>query len=371
MKDADRVRRRLLMRAVGLAASAALPPGSMSGLASAATPRIGAGDSPRRIIIDTDPGVDDALAIFLALKSPELKVEAVTPVAGNVPLDLTLPNALRLLEIAGRTDIPVAAGASSPLKRQLVTAAYVHGSNGLGGVEFPVPKTKPVAETAPQLIRCVVRQSPGEVSIVAIGPLTNLALAFRDDPQLPSMIRSITIMGGSLSGGNITPAAEFNSYVDPEAAQIVYRSGAPITMIGLDVTRKAALSEEQVRVLESAGNPAARAAGRIMRATLEEVRRTGINGGRLLAHDSMAVASFIDPSLVTMQDVHVEVETEGERTAGETVGYRKAPMRRSAPLLGAAVAADDAPFQPNAKVAVEVEGERFLSFLIGRLVGRQ
>ncbi len=278
MKDPDHSRRRLLMQAAGLAAGAALTAAAAGGGPAAAPAAVmpkTAAIGRRRIIIDTDPGVDDALAIFLALKSPEVKVEAITPVAGNVPLDLTLPNALRLLEIAGRSDIPVAAGASRPLKRRLVTAAYVHGNNGLAGVEFPEPKTKPVAESAQQLIRRIVRQSPGEVSIIAIGPLTNLALAFRDDPQLPSQIRSVTIMGGSLSGGNITPAAEFNSYVDPEAAQVVYRSGARITMIGLDVTRKAALSEEQIRMLESAGNPAGRAAGRIMRATLEQAAVQG------------------------------------------------------------------------------------------------
>jgi inosine-uridine nucleoside N-ribohydrolase len=370
MKGPDPVRRRLLMQAVGLAAGATLAT-SVSGRPEAAraavTPETGVRVGPRRIIIDTDPGVDDALAIFLALRSPEVKVEALTPVAGNVPLDLTLPNALRLLEIAGHAEVPVAAGASHPLKRRLVTATYVHGSNGLGGVDFPAPKTKPLVETAPQLIRRIVRQSPGEVSIVAIGPLTNLALALREDPQLAPQIRSITIMGGSLSGGNITPAAEFNSYVDPEAAQVVYRSGAQITMIGLDVTRKAALSEEQVHMLESAGNPAGRAAGRIMRATLEQVRRTGINGGQLLAHDSMALASFIDPSLVKLQDVHIEIETEGELTAGETVGYRKTPIRRSAPLLGAPAVTEGASFQPNARAAVDVDGDRFLSFLIGRL----
>ena len=372
MKEPDHFRRRLLLQVAGLAAGSTLS-GTAANRAAAATaavtPERSTGIRPRRIIIDTDPGVDDALAIFLALKSPELKVEAITPVAGNVPLDLTLPNALRLLEIAGRVDIPVAAGASRPLKRRLVTAAYVHGNNGLAGVEFPEPKTKPVAESAQQLIRRIVSQSPGEVSIVAIGPLTNLALAFREDPQLASQIRSVTIMGGSLSGGNITPAAEFNSYVDPEAAQAVYRSGAQITMIGLDVTRKAALSEEQVRLLESAGNPVGRAAGRIMRATLEQVRRTGANSGRLLAHDSMAMASFIDPSFVTLQDVHIEIETEGELTAGETVGYRKTPMRRSAPLAEAPGTADGAPFQPNAKAAVDVDGDRFLSFLVGRLTG--
>jgi len=356
MREFDQSRRQLLLGTVGLATGAALT----------APAAIGANGKPRRLIIDTDPGVDDALAIFLALKSPEIKIEAITPVAGNVPLDFTLPNALKLLEVAGRTDIPVAAGASQPLSRQLITAANVHGNNGLAGVEFPAPKLRPIATSAPQLIRRIVSGSPGEISIVAIGPLTNLALALRADPQLASQIRSITIMGGSLSGGNITPAAEFNSYVDPEAAQIVYRSGARITMVGLDVTRKVALSEAHIQKLESAANPAGRAAGRIWRATLE-LRRGGSSGGQLLVHDALALGAYIDPSFVTLQDLHIEVETKGELTAGETVGYRKAPMRRSAPMAGAADVNEDTAFQPNARVAVDVDARRFLSFLMARL----
>ena len=138
-------------------------------------PKSAAAPNLQRIIIDTDPGVDDAIAIFLALRSPELKVEAITPVCGNVPLELTLPNALRLVEIAGRTDIPVAAGASHPLIRRLVTARYAHGNNGLGGVDFPAPTTKPARETANEIISRIIRESPGEITIVALGPLTNLA----------------------------------------------------------------------------------------------------------------------------------------------------------------------------------------------------
>jgi inosine-uridine nucleoside N-ribohydrolase len=356
MQQPNPSRRQLLLGAVGLAAGAAAASGEP----------VRADSAPRRIIIDTDPGVDDALAIFLALHSPEVKVEAITPVAGNVPLDFTLPNALRLLEIAGRSDIPVAAGAARPLERQLVTAANVHGNNGLGGVEFPAPTSKPVAETAPQLIRRIVSQSPGEVSIVAIGPLTNLALALRADGGLAAKIRSIHIMGGSLSGGNITPAAEFNSYVDPEAAQVVYRCGARITMIGLDVTRKVVLSDAHVSRLESCSNAAGRAAGRIMRATLQQLHRRD-SGGKLLVHDALALGAFIDPSFVQLQDIHIELETKGELTAGETLGYRRAPLRRSAPLAASAPPAADAVFQPNAKVALDVDSERFLSFLVERL----
>jgi purine nucleosidase len=208
-----------------------------------------------RIILDTDPGVDDALAILLALRSSELKVEALTPVAGNVPLDFTLPNALKLLELAGRTDVPVAAGASTPLVRSLVTAKAVHGNNGLGGVELPAPKIRPVSETASELIRRIVRTIPGEISIVAVGPLTNVATALRSDPSLAQMIRSIVVMGGSLSRGNVTPAAEFNFYVDPEAARIVFDAGVPLTMVGLDVTRKALARQEHLKILDAAKTP--------------------------------------------------------------------------------------------------------------------
>ncbi len=168
-----------------------------------------------RVIIDTDPGVDDALALLLAMRSPELKIEAITAVAGNVPLELTLPNALRMVEISGRTDIPVAAGAKAPLLRRLVTAAYAHGENGLGGAVFPDPKIKPVAEPAAELIRQIVRKYPGEVTLIPVGPLTNIATALNPDSELAGMVRGIVMMGGSLSGGNITPAAEFNVYVDP------------------------------------------------------------------------------------------------------------------------------------------------------------
>ena len=265
---------------------------------------------PRRVIIDTDPGTDDALAIFLALNSPELKVEALTPVAGNVPLSLTLPNALRLLEIAGRADIPVAKGADRPLVRRLITATYAHGQNGLGGIEFPEPTTKPVAETATQLIRRLVHASPHEISIIAIGPLTNIATAFREDPELPRLIPNLTIMGGSLSGGNISPAAEFNIYVDPEAAKIVFRSGVPLTMVGLDVTRRAMLREEDIQRMETSKKPEGRAAGKIARASMNQLRKNSATGGPPM-HDSLAVGTFINPSVVTLENLFVDIETAG------------------------------------------------------------
>jgi inosine-uridine nucleoside N-ribohydrolase len=349
----------------------------------------GAQHGSNRVIIDTDPGVDDALALLLAMSSPELTIEGLTPVAGNVPLDLTLPNALRMIEIAGRTDIPVAAGARAPLLRRLVTAQYAHGENGLGGAVFPEPKTKPIAEPAALFIRQIVRKYPGEVTLIAIGPLTNVASALNTDPELAAMVKGVVMMGGSLSGGNITPAAEFNVYVDPEAARIVFQSGIPITMVGLDVTRKTSLTDEHVRTLEAAQNPISQGAAKVARNALTHNREHGFLVGPNM-HDSLAVASFLDPSLITWEDYYVDIETAGELTAGETVGYSpnagdlrrspgkenqgaasNMPIRGSAPSLSSLksspVLRDK--YVPNAKVAMNVDSAKFFQLLIGRLSG--
>jgi len=348
-----------------------------------------AGRGPARVIIDTDPGVDDALALLLAMRSPELKIEAITPVAGNVPLELTLPNALRLVEIAGRTDIPVAVGARVPLVRRLVTAQYAHGENGLGGAVFPEPTTKPVAEPAPEFIRHIVRKYPHEVTLITLGPLTNVATALNSDPELAGLIRGLTMMGGSLSGGNITPAAEFNIYVDPEAARIVFQSGIPITMVGLDVTRKTSLTDDHVRTLEAAQNPAAQAAAKIGRNAINHNRERGFLVGPNM-HDSLAVASFLDPTILKWQEYYVDVETTGEMTAGETLGYSPAAgdlkrkpgmekdvaasmtIRGSAPTLASTkvspVVRDK--WVPNTQVAVDVNSPRFFELLIGRIAGK-
>ena len=345
--------------------------------------------SPSRVIIDTDPGVDDAFALLLAMRSPELKIEGITPVAGNVPLDLTLPNALRMVEIAGRTDIPVAAGAKTPLTRRLVTAAYVHGENGLGGAEFPEPKTKPVNEPAPEFIRTTVRKHPGEITLITIGPLTNVAMALNMDPDLRGMIPKLVMMGGSLSGGNITPAAEFNIYVDPEAARIVFQSGIPITMVGLDVTRKTGLTGEHVRRLEAAQNPVSQAAANIAHHAIQHYREAGFLVDPNM-HDSLAVAAFLNPSLLKWKEYYVDVETSGELTAGETLGYsptagdlrrsaeaeKKAAqnmtIRGSAPTLATTktspVLRDH--FVPNTNVAMEVDSPGFFELLLGRLTGK-
>jgi len=370
-----------------VAASATLAASALAREAMAFGPNPAAVPSSR-VIIDTDPGVDDALALLLAMRSPELKIEAITAVAGNVPLELSLPNALRMVEISGRTDIPVAAGAKAPLQRRLVTATYAHGENGLGGAVFPEPTIKPVSEPAAELIRQVIRKYPGEVSLIPIGPMTNIATALDLDSELAGMVRRIVMMGGSLSGGNITPAAEFNVYVDPEAARIVFQSGIPITMVGLDVTRKTSLTDEHVRVLEAAKNPVSQAAAKIGRNAINHNREQGFLIGPNM-HDSLAVAGFLDPSLLTLKDYYVDVETTGELTAGETLGYspsagdlKRKPgtekqgemtmsIRGSAPTLASTrtslVLRDK--FVPNAKVAVDVDSSRFFDLLIGRLSG--
>jgi inosine-uridine nucleoside N-ribohydrolase len=371
--------------AAGLAATSLA-----GGALAAAREHLPASRGSFRVIIDTDPGVDDALALLFAMRSAELKIEGITPVAGNVPLELTLPNALRMVEIAGRADIPVAVGAKWPLMRRLVTAAQVHGENGLGGAVFPEPTTKPIAEPAAEFIRGIVRKYPGEVTLLTIGPLTNIATALNGDPELAVMVRSLVMMGGSLSGGNITPAAEFNIYVDPEAARIVFQSGIPITMVGLDVTRRTSLTDDHVHVLQAAENPVSLAAAKIARKAIDHTRAQGFLVGPNM-HDSLAVAAFLDPSILKWKEYYVDVETAGELTAGETVGYspaagddRRRPdlekqgtmnmsIRGSARTLGSTrtspVLRDK--FVPNTNVAVDVDSARFFELLIGRLSGKQ
>lgn len=382
-KSSDITRRSFVKSSAGVLIAAGMPLGVDAFAESSSAARLD------RVIIDTDPGVDDALALLLAMRSPELKIEAITPVAGNVPLELTLPNALRLVEIAGRADIPVAAGARAPLARRLVTATYAHGENGLGGAVFPEPTLKPVAEPAAEYIRRIVRKYPHEVTLITLGPLTNIAAALSLDNELAGLVHGLTMMGGSLSGGNITPAAEFNIYVDPEAARIVFQSGIPITMVGLDVTRKTSLTEEHVRVLEGAQNAVSQAAGKIGRNALAHNRERGFLVGPNM-HDSLAVAAFLDPTILKWQEYYVDVETTGELTAGETLGYspfagdlKRKPgsekdaaagmtIRGSAPTLAtlktSPVVRDK--FVSNTNVAVDVNSSRFFDLLIGRLAGK-
>ncbi len=337
-------------------------------LGVAARPQVGSsGAEAQKVIIDTDPGVDDAFALLLAMRSSELKVLAVTAVAGNVPLSVTLPNALRLVEIAGRTDVPVAPGASTPLIRKLVDASYAHGNNGLAGVEFPASRLRPVKERASDLICRLVRENANNICIVGIGPLTNIALALRQDPEIVSMVSSIVLMGGSLSGGNVTPAAEFNFYVDPEAASIVFSSGIPIRMVGLDVTRKVQLTDRHIEALQAGKGRVSEAAASIAAAVMKMYRRENSVSGPHL-HDPLALSALIHPDILTFEDYHVEIETSGSITAGESVGWRHSPLWYSAPLMTSAQEKEAAPpFRVNAKVATGVDSGKFFDLLISRL----
>jgi purine nucleosidase len=276
---------------------------------------------PRSVIIDTDPSPDDAVAFLVALASPlELDVLAVTTVAGNVPLPLTSKNARKALELAGRTGTPVYAGASAPLVRSLITAEHVHGRTGFDGYDLPEPVTRLADEFAPDaIIKLVMSRSAGEVTLCCLAPLTNIALALAKEPQLAGRLREIVIMGGAFSeGGNITPAAEFNIFVDPEAAQRVLDCGAPITMIPLDCTHQALTTEPRLDKLRSIGTPVAEAFYHLLKFNkIFDQAKYGWPGGPL--HDATVIAYLIAPELFSGRTVNVSVECASPLTLGMTV----------------------------------------------------
>jgi inosine-uridine nucleoside N-ribohydrolase len=290
------------------------------------------------IVIDCDPGHDDAIAILLALASPEVELVGVSTVAGNQTLDKTTRNALVTLEIAGRADIPVAAGADAPLRRELRTAAHVHGETGLDGPELPEPSARSVEADPGEWLE------PGVV-LVATAPLTNVAR------WLERGIRPdrIVWMGGAIAEGNVTPAAEFNAFVDPEAAAAVFASGIPLAMVGLDVTHKALFTRAHAERLRGTGR-----AGRFV-AELSDFfqrfheRSYGFDGSPI--HDAMAVAHVVDPTLMTTRRANVAVETQSEHCDGRTVVDLRGVTGR----------------EPNADVGVDVEADRFLELLVSRL----
>ncbi|HKH75501.1 MAG TPA: nucleoside hydrolase [Rubrobacteraceae bacterium] len=273
--------------------------------------------SPTPIILDVDPGHDDAVAIMLACGAPEIELLGVTTVAGNVPLEKTTRNALRVLSLVGRPDVPVAAGAAAPLVRPLRTAEDIHGESGLEGPEIPDASFGVAERGATELIADAVSGSPEPVTLVPVGPLTNVALFLREHPELKERIARISLMGGSIGLGNTTPAAEFNVYVDPEAAREVFNSGLPITMSGLDVTHKAGAGPAQRERLRSLGRVGLVAAELLeyFAATYEGV--FGFDAPPL--HDAVAVAAVLEPALLETRPMRVDVECESELTRGETV----------------------------------------------------
>ncbi|MBI5115436.1 nucleoside hydrolase [Candidatus Poribacteria bacterium] len=322
----------------------------------------------KHIIIDTDPGVDDALALILALRSDELQVEAITTVNGNVCLSQCTENALRILEILGLPEPPpVAQGADRPLCREPLSSASIHGRDGLGEIsilkdrsgkkKYPSPRLHPTAKYAPELICDLAARHPRGLTIVTLGPLTNIALALTLEPALPRYVKEIVTMGGAYSApGNVTPAAEFNFFCDPEAAQQVIASGIPITLVGLDVTRIARLSRHS---LLNATKKRTRLNQFLQNATAHAMsfycEREGYHGCSV--HDALAMMVAIDSSFVGTKRVHVEVETEGKLTAGMSVADLRPYSRGKAG-------------KPNAAVALYVDPSRFEHFLLDRITDR-
>jgi purine nucleosidase len=302
----------------------------------------------RPCILDCDPGHDDAVAILLAAASAEIDLRAITTVAGNGTLDKVTYNARRVCTLAGIRDVPIAAGADRPLVRDLETAPHVHGESALDGPALPEPDVPLDPRPADQVIADVAAASGEPVTLIAIGPLTNVALALDRHPELAGLVREIIVMGGSTGRGNHAPYAEFNVYVDPEAAARVFASGLPVTMIGLNLTHQALATPEVVERLLALDTDLARVVAGWMTffgSTYEDL--WGLAGPPV--HDACAVAMAIDPTLVRREEAFVAIETEGRWTRGATV----VDLHRR---LGQA---------PNAQIAIDLDAERFWDLAIG------
>jgi purine nucleosidase len=272
------------------------------------------------IIIDTDPGQDDAVAILLALASPELEILGITVVAGNVPLALTEVNARKICELAGRPEMKVYSGAIRPMLRKLVTAEHVHGRTGLDGPVLPEPKMKLEKQHAVDfIIETLMERPAGTVTLCVLGPMTNIGLALVREPRIASRIKRIVAMGGGFfEGGNVTPTAEFNIYVDPQAARLVFESDIPITLIPLDCTHQALTTKarvEKFRVMKNKTGPATAQLLDFFERFDEQ--KYGTDGGPL--HDPCVIAWLLQPELFTSRDVNVSIECESELTMGMTV----------------------------------------------------
>jgi inosine-uridine nucleoside N-ribohydrolase len=303
---------------------------------------------PTPIVLDCDPGHDDAIALLLALASPEVELLGVTTTYGNQTVEKTTTNALKVLELVGRTDIRVAEGAERPFSRELAVAAHVHGESGLDGPDLPPPRTKPVEHAvAIEFLRQLVYGNERRVTLVATGPLTNTAGYLEMHGR--ERLERIVVMGGSIAEGNVRPAAEFNIWCDPEAAQAVFHSGVDVTMIGLDVTHTAIAGPEVTERLRTAGR-----IGEFVAELLEFFGRYhrqtyGWDGAPI--HDAVALASVIDPGLVQTRHVNVEVELESELTRGRTVVDLWRRTERA----------------PNAHVGVDLDTARFFDLLVERI----
>ncbi|MCL5075202.1 MAG: nucleoside hydrolase [Chloroflexi bacterium] len=301
---------------------------------------------PQKVIIDCDPGHDDALALLLAFARPELAVAAVTTVAGNQTVDKTFMNALKVLSYAGIRNVPVARGMDRPLVRPLVTAPHVHGESGLEGPILPTPTIEPSPLHAVDLIIKTILESQEKVTLIPTGPLTNVAMALLQEPKIKDNVKEIVLMGGAIMEGNITPAAEFNIFVDPEAASVVFNCGLPLTMVGLDVTHKAIVTHQHAQDMRAMGKKVATMVADLLD-FYGRFHDKVYNFGGSPIHDAVAVAQVIRPGIVRTEKYHVDVETRGEFTAGRTV----VDLRRVTEK------------EPNVDVGVDLDREAFLRML--------
>lgn len=297
----------------------------------------------RPIIIDTDPGIDDAVALALAIRSEELDVRLITTVAGNVDVEKTTTNALKLVEFLG-ADIPVAKGCGLPLLKKLENAKDIHGESGMDGYDFPAPTRSVTGVHAVEAMREAILNSPEKITLVPIAALTNVAILFTMYPEVKEKIEEIVMMGGSLSGGNTNTSAEFNIYVDPHAAAIVFQAGVKIRMAGLDVTRTAVLHHENSLRIKETGK-----VGEMFYSLFQHYRGGSLKNG-LRVHDACAIACLLEPDLFETQDRYVEVATEGV-AAGTLVA--DAAMKKNQDK------------EPNVTVCMKIDPVRFEEWMVG------
>jgi purine nucleosidase len=300
-----------------------------------------------KIILDCDPGIDDALAIAFAHGHPDIELAGITTVAGNVGLAKTTVNALAVCEFIGAGSTPVTAGCAGPLLRPALDAREVHGDSGLGGAVLPPPVAPPAPGHAIDYLIDTLRAAPGEITLVATGPLTNIALAVRREPRLTGWVRDFVIMGGSASRGNVTPAAEYNIWADPEAAAVVFRAGWTVTMLGLDVTLRTSATAAVQQRMASLGS----LASDLLLPALDQYKSVREPAGPPV-HDVCAVAYVAQPDLFGLRPASVQVETAGVLTAGMTVTDFEVPA-------GAGQAGGGNAGGGNALVAMDIDVDRF------------
>jgi purine nucleosidase len=323
----------------------------------------------KKVIIDTDPGTDDAIAIMLALTSPELDVRALTVVPGNVEAKQGLENALKLASLANRCDIAVAGGAQHPLFQKVITARFWHGANGFANVDLPPTKCKTDPRFGPDLIIQMIHDNPHQITLLPIGPLTNIALALLKDPSIVPLVKEVIIMGGSISGGNVDAAAEANIYNDPEAAQIVFQAGWPLTMVGLDVGDRTLYGRPQLDQLSKTHGPLNDFAVQVLNFLLGLEAKYGSGGGTPM-YDPLAIGEAVDASILTKTAMHVDVETRGDYTRGETVANRRGAIESNV-LHGDHYEIEGLePVKSNVQVATAVDAEKFFELLNMRLKGK-